>query len=158
MSRHFLTAGLLAGTWFLWSGHTKPLILLWGALSVLLVMWLRARMDAVDGSREKYVLGFRPLLYVPWLLKEILLSNLHVAKVIVSPSLPIRPRLVRVPANQRTELGQVWFANSITLTPGTLTLDTRDGEFLVHALTDVTAEGLLEGTMDRKCAALEGDA
>lgn len=157
MPRHLLTFGLLAGTWFLWSGHTEPLILSFGVASVLLVAWLRARMDAVDGSREKYSFGLRPALYLPWLFKEILVSNLHVAKVILSPSLPIRPRLVRVKASQRTDMGQVWYANSITLTPGTITLDAHQGEFLVHALTDVTAEGLIEGTMDRKCTALEGE-
>ncbi len=156
-----LTALLLGGLWTLWSGPITttgdhPLVLFFGALSILGVVWLRARMDAVDGTREPFALGLRWIPYVPWLLWEILKSNLHVVRVILTPSLPIRPQLVRVDASQEGELAQVVYANSITLTPGTITLDVRNGKFLVHALTDVTAEGLREGTMDRKCAALEG--
>ena len=66
------------------------------------------------------------------------------------------PRLIVVECTQRSDLGRVVFANSITLTPGTLTLDVRDGRVLVHALTAETAEGLQTGEMDRKVTALEG--
>lgn len=155
MSRHVLTAVLLAVVWQMWSGHTEPLIVKFGIASVLLVVWLSARMDAVDGTREPFSLGLRVFSYIPWLLLEIVKSNVHVARVILSPGLPINPQLVRVQGSQRSELGQVVYANSITLTPGTVTCDIRDGSFLVHALTDETAAGLIEGTMDRRCAALE---
>ena len=153
-----LTAVLLAGLWLLWSGHTEPLILGFGVVSVLLVTWLRARMERIVGGAEedRYALGLRWIPYIPWLLWEIVKSNLHVVRVILSPSLPIQPQLVRVVGAQETAIGQVVYANSITLTPGTITLDVRDGRFLVHALTDATADGLREGTMDRKCRALEG--
>ncbi len=153
-----LTAVLLAALWLLWSGHTEPLILSFGVASVLLVTWLRARMEAVvgGGADDFYPLGLRWIPYVPWLLWEIVKSNLHVVGVILSPSMPIQPQLVRVKGAQKTPIGQVVYANSITLTPGTITLDVRNGHFLVHALTDTTAEGLKEGTMDRKCHALEG--
>ena len=147
---------LLSCAWLLWSGHTEPLILSFGAASVALVTWLVWRMDKVDGNPLGWGLGLRPLLYVPWLGLEIVKSNLHVARVVLSPKMPIQPRLVRVKATQKTELGQVIYANSITLTPGTITLDVRGGEFLVHALTDEVAEGLQSGEMDRKVTALEG--
>jgi len=147
---------LLCCAWLLWSGHTEPLILGFGVASVALVTWLTWRMDRVDRYPMGWGLGLRPLLYIPWLALEIVKSNLHVARVVLSPSLPIQPRLVRVKATQKTELGQVIYANSITLTPGTITLDVRNGEFLVHALTDEVAEGLESGEMDRKVTALEG--
>ena len=156
MLRHIATLVLLCSCWFLWSGHTEPLILGFGLGSCLLVTWIAARMDRVDGSREAYLLGLRWLPYVPWLLWEILKSNLHVIRVILSPRLPVAPRLIVVESTQRSDLGWVVFANSITLTPGTLTLDLRDGRVLVHALTAETAEGLQTGEMDRKVTALEG--
>ena len=148
----------LAVVWFLWSGHTEPLILAFGVFSVGLVTALWARMDRLDGGEPPYALGLRPVAYLPYLLWEIVLSNLHVAKAILSPSLPVQPQLVRVNVTQKTVLGQVVHANSITLTPGTITLDVRDGSFLVHALTDHTAAGVLSGEMDARVTALEGTA
>jgi multicomponent Na+:H+ antiporter subunit E len=147
----------LACVWLLWSGHTEPLILSFGAASVALVTWIAWRMDRTDGQATGWGLGLRPLVYIPWLLLEILKSNLHVAAVILTPKMPIQPRLLRVHVTQKTDLGQVVYANSITLTPGTITLDVRNDEFLVHALTDEVAEGLLTGDMDRKCTWLEGN-
>ena len=69
----------------------------------------------------------------------------------------ISPRLIRVRASQKTVLGHVVYANSITLTPGTISLDLRDGAILVHALTDETAEGVLNGEMNARVARLEGN-
>ena len=83
------------------------------------------------------------------------MSNFAVAKVILDPKLPIHPRILRVSASQKTQVGQVIYANSITLTPGTVTLDVRNGHFLVHALTTDSAEGLLSGEMDERVAYLE---
>ena len=83
-------------------------------------------------------------------------ANLDVAKIILTPSLPISPRLIRVPGTQRTDMGLVTYANSITLTPGTITLDVRDGYLLVHALTAESAAGVRTGEMDAKVTALEG--
>jgi multicomponent Na+:H+ antiporter subunit E len=154
--RSLIRFAALAVVWFLWSGHTEPLIVGFGALSVGLVTALWARMDRLDGGEPPYALGLRPLTYLPYLLWEIVLSNLHVAKTILSPSLPVQPQLVRVNVTQKTVLGQVVHANSITLTPGTITLDVRDGSFLVHALTDHTAAGVLSGDMDARVTALEG--
>ena len=91
-------------------------------------------------------------------MKEIVVSNLAVAKVIMSPSLPIHPRIVRVTGTQRTATGQVIYANSITLTPGTVTLDVRGDKFLVHALTSESAQGLLSGEMDERVTRLEGES
>jgi len=78
-----------------------------------------------------------------------------VARLIWTPSLPIRPQLLRVPASQRSELGNAIYANSITLTPGTVALDVRDGGILVHALTDSSREELQSGEMDRRVSRIE---
>ncbi len=156
MIRTIPLSAWLVFTWLLWSGHSEPLLLVFGILSVVVVILLTLRMDVIDEESEPYHLGFRPLLYVPWLLWEIAKANLHVARVILTPSLPIRPRLLRIRARQETNLGLVIFANSITLTPGTVTLDVRDQTLLVHALTRHSAEGLRNGGMNDHAAWLEG--
>ncbi len=147
---------LLATAWLLWSGHYEPLILLFGVGSILLVMWLAHRMNLVDDESNPYHLAHRPLIYGPWLAKEILMSNLHVARVVLTPSLPIHPKIVRVQTTQHTDLGRVIYANSITITPGTISLDLRDGYIMVHALTDNTREGVESGEMDAQVTKLEG--
>lgn len=158
-----LVAGL-AVAWLLWSGHysTEPLIFTFGVLSVALVLWLSRRMERA-ASRVAEPLaepesGFllRFLAYLPWLLAEIVKANLHVARIILRPSMPIAPRLLRVEASQRTEVCQVLHANSITLTPGTVTLDLRDGELLVHALDESSARGVEEGSMNARVTRVEG--
>jgi len=149
----------MAALWLTWSGiYDNPMILGFGVVSCLLVTWICLKMDSVDGANPGYGLGFRIVLYIPWLILEIIKSNLHVAKVVLSPSLPIQPRLVRAKVTQKTDLGKVIYANSITLTPGTITLDARGDDFLVHALTEVTAAGVEEGGMDRKVTWLEGQS
>ena len=91
-----------------------------------------------------------------WLGLEIVKSNLDVARRILTPGpLRISPRMVRVRPEQTTDVGRVVFANSITLTPGTVSVDVTAGEILVHALHEESARGLLEGDMNRKCAELE---
>ena len=160
MKQVTVTFLVLAATWLAWSGHWEPendsLILAFGVVSCLLVVWLSGRLDASDGSNPGWGLGLRPLLYAPWLGWEIVKANLDITRMILHPQMPIRPRLMRVRASQKTELGQVIYANSITLTPGTVTLDVRSSSFLVHALTDGSADGLDTGDMDQKVCWLEG--
>ena len=141
--------------WQLWSGHTEPLILAFGLISVLGVMVICRRMDHFANAPRLYRLGVRPVLYLPWLLGEIVKSNIDVAKIILDPELPISPRLIRVKASQRTAIGQVLYANSITLTPGTISLDIRDDHILIHALTKDAADGVETGEMDERVSALE---
>jgi len=142
--------------WLVWSGHFEPLMLGYGAVSCALVLWLSLRMKLIDPESAPHHLLGGMLLYIPWLLLEIAKANLHVARVILTPSLPIQPRVIRVQATQRSELGNTIFANSITLTPGTVTLDVRGGSILVHALTDHAAAGLADGVMDARVSRVEG--
>ena len=152
---------MLSVVWLLWSGYWDPhhdaLILGFGLASVLGVMAISRRMDRIADSPRRYRLGIRPLLYLPWLAWEVVKANIDVALIILKPGLPISPRLIRVPAPQKTAVGQVLYANSITLTPGTISLDVRNNQVLVHALTEAAAEGVLNGDMGRRVAALESD-
>lgn len=151
---------LLGVVWLLWSFHFTPLLLTFGALSILLVLWISARMRIMD--REAVLVDLRNLkvvMYLPWIIREVIRSNVDVARVILHPKLPIEPRMMRVRASQRTALGKVIYANSITLTPGTVTVDfdEADSTILVHALTVTAHQGLLTGEMDRRVRALEKD-
>jgi multicomponent Na+:H+ antiporter subunit E len=142
--------------WLFLSGHFDATLITYGVLSSAFVVWLMSHLKILDAEALPVHLGIRPFLYLPWLFKEIVLSNIAVAKVILDPKLPIHPRILRIRVSQESDVCQVIYANSITLTPGTVTLDARNGEFLVHALTDESAEGLLTGEMDRRVAHLEG--
>jgi len=144
--------------WILWSGYFKPLLLGLGLASALVCIYLALRMRRADGEGSQFKIlqhVHQLATYWPWLLLEIAKSNLEVAKIILSGKMHIDPVMIRLKAGQTTEMGQVIYGNSITLTPGTITVDIEDGELLVHALTQSGADGLREGEMDRRITALE---
>ena len=148
---------LLAAAWLLWSGFFKVLIVSFGAFSCLLVLYLAKRMHYFD--TELYALRYGPqlLIYLAWLAKEVVKSSLDVARIVLDPKLPISPKIVDIKATARHPVDQVLFANSITLTPGTLALDVYNGIIKVHALTEEGANDLMAGEMDRRVAALHED-
>ena len=148
---------VLYAAWFGLSGHRETLLLALGAFSCLAVVALARRMRIVDGEGVPLPITPRIFYYLPWLAWQILLANVHVARRILHPRMPIHPTLVRVRAGQRTDLGRTVYANSITLTPGTLSMRLAGDEILVHALTRETREDLLEGSMDRRVTRLERD-
>lgn len=144
--------------WILWSGYFKPLLLGLGLASALVCTYLALRMRKADGEGSQFnILQHIVQLatYWPWLLMEVARSNLDVAKIILAREIKIDPVMIRLKASQSTEMGQVIYGNSITLTPGTITVDIEDGELLVHALAQSGADGLHEGEMDRRVTALE---
>ena len=148
---------VLLAIWLLWSGHYNRLMISFGIGSCLLVALLSHRMRIVDEEGAPVQLGLRPFTaYLPWLIKEIAVANVDVARRILHPKLPISPRMIRVKASQRGELGRVVYANSITLTPGTVSVDMAGDEIVVHALTREAAELEGESDMDRRVTALEG--
>lgn len=144
-------------TWMLLSGYFHAFLLTLGVLSCILVVGIALRMDVVD--REAFPIHLTPriLTYWAWLLKEIWLAAVDVTKRVLSPSLPISPTIVELPTTQHSELGQVIYANSITLTPGTFTIRIYGNRVLVHALSQEGADGLASGEMDRRVTALEAD-
>ena len=95
------------------------------------------------------------LRYAFWLFGTVIRANFDVARRILHPRLPITPMVIRVPAEQRTAPGRVSYANSITLTPGTISLEVSDDEIEVHALSVDAAEDLQSGEMGRRVVALE---
>jgi multicomponent Na+:H+ antiporter subunit E len=139
----------------LWSGHYTPLLLLFGVLSCGAVVTIARRMGIVDQEGVPVELPLRALLYLPWLLWEIVKSNVDIARRILTPSLPVNPRLIKIKAGQRTDIGRVIYANSITLTPGTVTVGVEGDELTIHALTKEAADALETGEMNRRVTRLE---
>jgi len=146
---------VLFGTWMLWSGHTEVLLLTLGVMSCVLVAVLSRRMGVLDEEGPRLRVAWRLALYAPWLLWQIVLANVDVARRILNPKLPIAPRLIRVRTLQRSAFGRTVFANSITLTPGTVSVDLDGDHIVVHALTAEAASELQEGAMNRRVADLE---
>lgn len=157
MKHSIVLGSVLFGSWLLWSGHYTPLLISFGAVSCLLVVLLSRRMNLVDEEGVPVALGLRPFIqYAPWLLKEIVLANIDVSRRILDPKLPIRPNFIRVKASQQGDLGRVIYANSITLTPGTVSVGMEADEITVHALSYEGAAEDMSGEMDRRVSALEG--
>ncbi len=148
----------LGGVWFALSGHTEWYILTLGGVSILLVVWLCARMAVIDREGFPVHLLFRALGYHLWLAARIIESNLAVARLITRPELEIEPSRFQVRSGARDDIGRVTYANSITLTPGTVTLAVDGAELEVHALTREAADDLATGAMDRQVLKLEGSA
>jgi len=140
------------------SGHfNNPLLISLGVLSCATVVWITIRMDVADQEGHPIHLTWRALWYWTWLGFEIIKANIDVIKRVLSPSLPISPTMLRVKASQKSDLGQVIYANSITLTPGTISIDVANNEILVHALSKDGAEDLITGEMDRRVTKMAGE-
>jgi len=143
--------------WLLLSGYFTPFLLAMGVVSSGLVFVVAHRMGV--GDQEALPLGQLPNIasYWPWLIKEIVKSNLDVTKIILDPKLPISPVIVRYSTSHQTDMGRVIYANSVTLTPGTVTLRLEGSEVEVHVLARELAVDLAGSEMDRRTRALEGD-
>ena len=147
---------VLAGAWVLFSGMLQPLLLGLGLASALAVAWLKARADRDDGEPVYFALRVGRLPgYLLWLSWEIVKSNVDVSRRILSPSLPVAPAVRWLPASQRVELTRVIYADSITLTPGTLSIDLEDGAVEVHALNESSLDELERGEMDSRVCRLD---
>jgi len=142
--------------WLLLSGHFTAFLLAAGLGSAAAVVWFARRMDVVDREGHPVHAGPLVLIYWPWLFKEIVKSAWTVAMIILHPKLPISPTLVRFKPTQTTAVGLVAHAQSITLTPGTITIEAGPGGFLVHGLTRAGAAGVIGSEMDRRVTAGEG--
>jgi multicomponent Na+:H+ antiporter subunit E len=148
---------VLFGFWLLLSGHYTAFLMTAGAVSSVAVVLFARRMDVIDSEGHPIHLGWGAASsYWPWLAREIAKSAWDVTRRILDPRLPISPTLARFHPTQATDMGRVIHANSITLTPGTITVEAHAGEFLVHSLTREGAAGLAGSEMDRRVTALEG--
>ncbi len=147
---------VLYGVWLLLSGIWTPFLMIAGAVCCALVVVITWRMDLIDGEGHPIGWAWRLPIYFPWLFWQILVSNVTVARLILSRSLPISPTAGMVTATQKSNVGLVTFANSITLTPGTVSLAVFPGRIQVHALTRAGFDDLVGGEMDRRVSRLEG--
>ena len=159
MLRHVSLGVVLFVLWLILSGHFNELILIeLGLVSSIFVVWIAHRMNLADDEGHPIQMTWGALKFLPWLAWEIVKANIDVARIILSPSLPISPVLLKVSASQKTEVGMVAYANAITLTPGTVTVDV-DGtgsEFTIHAITAEAANELETGRMDQRALRMEG--
>ncbi len=124
----------LAATWWILSGYTKPLILTLGAISIGLVMLISVRMRILDRETSPYMSLLQTLAYFGWLLVEIVRANIAVVRAVLSPDLEISPTLTKIPTKGKSDLAKTMFGNSITLTPGTVSIEMAEDHILVHAL------------------------
>jgi multicomponent Na+:H+ antiporter subunit E len=149
----------LAGLWFALSGETEPLFLILGAVSVLAVLWLAARLGIIGRDASPYHRIVQLLVYLAGLVFKIAASNLAVVARILGPRSAIDPVMVKVDTRAKTDLGKALFANSITLTPGTVTADVEGDKLLVHALVREASPPSSFAGMDKAAArAADGKA
>lgn len=155
--RFILTWTVLAAFWIGLSGYFDPIHLTWGLLAVTLVSVISARAPREGPSIGREVGQIvRLFTYVPWLLWQIVLANVDVALRVLGVR-PVEPRMIRFQPELESDFGRVALANSITLTPGTVTVEIEeDGSFLVHAIARPAAESCLGGAMTERVRRVEG--
>lgn len=149
--RVLLLVAALAAAWLLWSGLYKPHLLALGALSLALSLWFARRIGTFREASPFLTLLDLPRFWA-WLLVEIVKSSIDVARIILSPKLPISPALVEFDTACKGPIGQVILGNAITLSPGTVTLDVYADRIKVHCLTAQGAEAIRSGEADRRAA------
>jgi len=154
--RYLSLVGFLFVFWLALSGHYTPLLVSVGAVCAVACVLAAIRMRVADAEGHPIELFWGAVTYFPWLIREIAKSAWGVTKIILHPSLPISPTMTVVWASQKSTAGVATYANSITLTPGTIAIECKDDEFLVHGLTRASAEGCIDSEMDRRVRAMEG--
>ena len=152
--RALVLTALLIVAWLLWSGLFKPLLLGLGAVSCALTVYLLHRMGYFGNETFAFRYSPRLLGFWGWLGKEVIFSSLEVARVVLAREIRVEPRTVKLDVSELEPVDQALLGNSITLTPGTLTLDVHEGRMLVHALTTDGAAALEQGEMQRRVAGL----
>jgi multicomponent Na+:H+ antiporter subunit E len=156
--RYLSLATFLFAFWLALSGHYTPVLIAAGAVCSAVCVFAAIRMRVADAEGHPIKLFRGAITYFPWLAGEIAKSGWSVTKIILHPSLPISPAMTVVRAGQRTTAGIATYANSITLTPGTITVGVSGNELTVHALTKDGAIDLEGGGMDRRVSQFEGTA
>lgn len=151
------TASLFAIFWLVLSGHYTALLLTLGALSVALVCLVIWRADVVESQHLSVRRLVRLPAYLAWLGVEVLRSAVGVARLAWARRIDLQPVVGPTPLPPMSPLGQVTYANSITVTPGTLALDVDDDLIRVHSLQAESLDALRTGRMLRRVQRLEGD-
>jgi len=149
--KYFSFAVLLFLFWISLSGHLEPLLLGLGVASVALTVFLSHRMNVIDHESYPLHLSSRLPGFFVYLFREIVKANIDVVTRILSwKETPISPQMIEIPQSQKTDLGAVIYANSITLTPGTVTITLSKDNLTVHALSKEAASELAKGTLSEE--------
>ncbi|NKB39134.1 MAG: ABC transporter permease [Gammaproteobacteria bacterium] len=152
----FIAIALFA-LWLVLSASFNPAHVVLGAIVALIVAWI----NPIGTPYTRRFLWLRALGYAPWLFGRVVKSGLHVSRLILYPALPIKPELIQHKTKLRSEGELVVLGNSITLTPGTITVEVAPGELIVHAIDASAQQDLISGVLDEKVSRLfsawEGD-
>ncbi|MEA2108886.1 MAG: Na+/H+ antiporter subunit E [Pseudomonadota bacterium] len=151
IGKYIVTFLLLLPLWLLLSGHYDLFHIGIGILCCALVSLFSAGLlfTSANITTHHIVMG-RFILYIPWLIYQIILANILVAKLVLSPKLKIEPQVFSFKSKLKSDVAQTTYGNSITLTPGTITIDIKDDEVYVHALAGNFKDDLLTGEMERR--------
>lgn len=149
--KHLISWSLiLSAFWLVLSGFLKPLLLSFGVASVALVVFLIYRMNISDAEKQKLALNLSFLQYIIWLSGQIALSSIQVAKLVWGRKAKLSPATGKLPLDKIPKRSRVLYANSITLTPGTLSIDLDNDHVTVHALNEDSIKELRHGDMTEK--------
>lgn len=154
MRREIVIFLILYLLWIVLSGMFDVFHLSLGFISCFIVTFMSRdlifRSEKISKNHLKHAIRF--ILYVPWLLYQILLSNIHVAYLVLHPKTIIDPALVSYKSKLKDDISKVVFANSITLTPGTITIDIVNDTFIIHCISKKVADDLFSGEMENRIA------
>ena len=155
--RFVLTALIMFAFWICLSGEFSFILLLTGIISSLLVSYISHDLLIGNGDMKLgFIRTIRFIKFLPWLLWQIVLANIDLAIRTLHPKMPINPMLINFKNNLKTDLGMVILANSITLTPGTVTIDVNENDFFIHVISEKAAQSLISGEMQARVKKIEG--
>ena len=155
--RFVLTAIIMFVFWIFLSGEFSFILLLSGIISSLLVSYISHDLLIGNGDMKLgFIRTIRFIKFLPWLLWQIVLANIDLALRTLHPKMPINPMLINFKNNLKTDLGMVILANSITLTPGTVTIDVNENDFFIHVISEKAAQSLISGEMQARVKKIEG--
>ncbi len=155
--RFVLTASIMFVFWIFLSGEFSFILLFSGIISSLLVSYISHDLLIGNGDMKLgFIRTIRFIRFLPWLLWQIVLANIDLAIRTLHPKMPINPMLINFKNNLKTDLGMVILANSITLTPGTVTIDVNENNFFIHVISEKAAQSLISGEMQARVKKIEG--
>jgi multicomponent Na+:H+ antiporter subunit E len=150
----YISVFLFGILWLTFSGVYEPLTLSFGVVSVLIVTAINSLLKISVSSKSNFLYKKFFIFYLPWILKEVVVSGIKTSGAILGFR-KFKSNSMKIKASQKTSLGIVIYGNSITLTPGTLTIEVDQGNLYVHALCDSSLDELEAGEMDKRVSDLE---
>lgn len=135
--------------WYVFSGYNEPFFLISGLISCILTWFICARLNILTFPHSRINI-FKTITYSLWLLKEIFISSFQVAKIIYQPNSKLKPKTDWIKSDLASDVSNTIYANSITLTPGTVCIEVADGQLQIHALVSDSIDGITQGSMGNK--------